>query len=179
MSRPTPKRKCKQCKTFFSPDPRCAKRHRYCSKAECRKASKAASQQRWLQKPANRDYFKGSPRVERVCYDIPGLPRPNNALESQFRDTNRYLMRTTGQKGLTKRTLQRQGAWELLPRPPTEAQLLSGLRHIPPEDLAQERQRFAEHRRRFRLQSRSRKQTQIQFEKLRQRWSTLAPTGTG
>src|SRR2546430_12590375 len=45
---------------------------------------------------------------------------------------------------LTQRTLQRQGAWELLPRPPTEAQLLSGLRQIPPEDLAQERRRFAQ-----------------------------------
>jgi hypothetical protein len=113
------------------------------------------------------------------CYDVPGLPRTNNEIESRFRDTSRYLLRTTGQKGLTKRTLQRQGAWELLPRPPIEAQLLNGLRHIPPQDLAQERQRFAEHRRRFRLQSRSRKQTQTQFDQLRQRWSTLPPTGTG
>src|SRR5437016_2552348 len=104
------------------------------------------------------------------CYDVPGLPRTNNEIESRFRDTSRYLLRTTGQKGLTKRTLQRQGAWELLPRPPIEAQLLNGVRHIPPQDLAQERQRFAEHRRRFRLQSRSRKQTQTQFDQLRQRW---------
>jgi len=113
------------------------------------------------------------------CYDVPGLPRTNNEIESRFRDTSRYLLRTTGQKGLTKRTLQRQGAWELLPRPPIEAQLLNGLRHIPPQDFAQERRRFAEHRRRFRLQSRSRKQTQTQFDQLRQRWSTLPPTGTG
>ncbi len=113
------------------------------------------------------------------CYDVPGLPRTNNELESQFRDTGRHLMRTTGQKGLTKRTLQRQGAWELLPRPTTEAQLREGLRHIPPEELAQERQRFAAHRRRFRLQSRSRKQTQTQFDQLRQKWATLPPTGTG
>jgi hypothetical protein len=112
-------------------------------------------------------------------YDVPGLPRTNNEIESRFRDTSRHLLRTTGQKGLTQRTLQRQGAWELLPRPPIEAQLLNGLRHIPPEDLAQERQRFAEHRRRFRLQSRSRQQTQTQFDQLRQRWSTLPPTGTG
>jgi hypothetical protein len=113
------------------------------------------------------------------CYDVPGLPRTNNEIESRFRDTSRYLLRTTGQKGLTKRTLQRQGAWELLPRPPIEAQLLNGLCHIPPQDLAQERQRFAEHRRRFRLQSRSRKQTQTHFDHLRQKWSTLPPTGTG
>src|SRR6266545_3573656 len=41
------------------------------------------------------------------CYDVPGLPRTNNELESRFRDTSRRLLRTTGQKGLTQRTLQR------------------------------------------------------------------------
>ena len=113
------------------------------------------------------------------CYDVPGLPRTNNVLESRFRDTGRHLLSTTGQKGLTQRTLQRQGAWELLPRPPTEGQLLDALSQIPPADLAQERQRFAEHRQRFRLQSRSRRQTQAQCNQLRQRWATLRPTGTG
>lgn len=113
------------------------------------------------------------------CYDMPGLPRTNNELESHFRDTGRRLLRTTGQKGLTQRTLQRQGAWELLPRPPTEAQLLAAVCQTPPEDLAQERQRFAAHRQRFRLQSRSLRQTRAQFNQLRQRWSTLQPTGTG
>jgi hypothetical protein len=113
------------------------------------------------------------------CYDVPGLPRTNNELESRFRDTGRRLLRTTGQKGLTQRTLQRQGAWELLPRPPTEAQLLDAVCQTPPEDLAQERQRFAAHRQRFRLQSRSLRQTQAQFDRLRQQWSALQPTGTG
>ena len=110
---------------------------------------------------------------------MPGVPRTNNGLESRFRDTGRRLLRTTGQKGLTQRTLQRQGAWELLPCPPTEAQLLEALGQTLPEDLAQERQRFAEHRQRFRLQSRSLRQTQKQFDHLRQRWSSLQPTGTG
>jgi hypothetical protein len=113
------------------------------------------------------------------CYDVPGLPRTNNALESHFRETGRRLLRTTGQKGLTQRTLQRQGAWELLPRPPTEAQLLDAVCQTPPEDLAQERQRFAAHRQRFRVQSRSLRQTQAQFNQLRQTWSTLQHTGTG
>jgi hypothetical protein len=113
------------------------------------------------------------------CYDMPGVPRTNNELESRFRDTRRRLLRTTGQQGLTQRTLQRQGAWELLPRPPTEAQVLDALCQTPPEDLAQERQRFTTHRQRFRLQRRSLKQTQAQFEQLRQRWSSLQPTGTG
>jgi Transposase, Mutator family len=113
------------------------------------------------------------------CYDVPGLPRTNNELESHFRDTSHRLLRTTGQKGLTQRMLQRQGAWELLPRPSTEAQVLDAVCQIPPEELAQERQRFATHRQRFRLQSRSLKQTQAQFDQLRQQWSTLQPTGTG
>jgi hypothetical protein len=113
------------------------------------------------------------------CYDVPGLPRTNNALESHFRETSRRLLRITGQKGLTQRTLQRQGAWELLPRPPTEAQVLDAVCQIPPEDQAQERQRFAAHRQRFRLPSRSLRQTQAQFNQLRQQWSTLQPTGTG
>src|SRR4029450_614734 len=38
----------------------------YCCQPACRKASKAASQQRWLHQAANREYCKGSPHVERV-----------------------------------------------------------------------------------------------------------------
>jgi Transposase, Mutator family len=113
------------------------------------------------------------------CYDVPSVPRTNNELESRFRDTGRRLLRTTGQQGLTQRMLQRQGAWELLPHPQTEAQVLKAVGHTPPEELAQERQRFAAHRQRFRLQSRSLKQTQAQFKRLRQRWATLQSTGTG
>src|SRR5499426_3951523 len=113
------------------------------------------------------------------CYAMPGLPRTNNELESHFRDTRRRLLRTTGQQGQTQRTLQRQGAWELLPCPPTEAKLQEALHHIPTEDLALERQRFAAHRQRFRLQRRSLRQTQAQFEQLRQQWFILPPTGTG
>src|SRR4029434_4070259 len=33
------------------------------------------------------------------CYDVPGLPRTNNALESHFRETRRCLLRITRQKG--------------------------------------------------------------------------------
>ncbi len=54
--------------------------------------------------------------------DVPGLPRTTNELESRFRDTGRRLLWPPGHKGLTQHTLQRQGAWERLPRPPTEAQ---------------------------------------------------------
>lgn len=66
MARRHPKRKCQHCQTFFVPDPRCARRQRDCSAPQCRQASKAASQHRWLQKPDNREYFTGPTQVERV-----------------------------------------------------------------------------------------------------------------
>lgn len=50
---------------MFIPSPH-APRARYCSRAVCRKASKQASQTRWLNKPANRDYFCGPTHVKRV-----------------------------------------------------------------------------------------------------------------
>jgi len=59
-------RKCRHCGELFRPDPRNLRHQRYCGKPECRKASKAASQRRWLAKAPNRDYFRGSANVERV-----------------------------------------------------------------------------------------------------------------
>ena len=60
------RKKCCSCKELFILDPRNAKRQKYCRKAECRKASKAASQKRWLQKPENQGYFSGPENVTRV-----------------------------------------------------------------------------------------------------------------
>ena len=60
------KKKCSHCKRLFYPDPRNSKRQKYCSKPECRKTSKAASQKRWLEKPENRNYFQGPEHVRRV-----------------------------------------------------------------------------------------------------------------
>ena len=60
------KRKCKHCHTFFLPDARNAMHQQYCWKAECRQASKVASQRKWLKKLENRDYFRGPENVRRV-----------------------------------------------------------------------------------------------------------------
>jgi len=57
---------CCHCQQLFTPDARNATRQRYCSKPACRKHSKADSQRRWLQKPENRDYFRGQVHVLRV-----------------------------------------------------------------------------------------------------------------
>jgi hypothetical protein len=60
------RKKCKHCGCLFVPDARNTKRQRFCKKSQCRKASKKYSQQRWLQKPENRDHFRGPINVERV-----------------------------------------------------------------------------------------------------------------
>ena len=57
--------KCRHCGKLFIPEPRSAGRQEYCSRNdECKKASKAASQKRWLAK--NPDHFKGAVNVKRV-----------------------------------------------------------------------------------------------------------------
>ena len=66
MVRRIRRRKCRHCGKLFSPDPRNATGQRYCSQPECRKASKASSQKRWLSKPDNLDYFRGPHNVARV-----------------------------------------------------------------------------------------------------------------
>jgi len=58
--------KCRHCGELFQPDRRNLRHQKYCSQPKCRQASKAASQRRWLGKPANRDYFRGSINVQRV-----------------------------------------------------------------------------------------------------------------
>ena len=60
------RRQCRHCQALFHPDPRHVRHQKYCSKALCRKASKAASQRRWLSKAANKDYFCGPANVLRV-----------------------------------------------------------------------------------------------------------------
>lgn len=59
-------RKCLHCQHFFEPDPRNRKHQHFCAAPDCRKTSKKAAQVRWLSKPENCDYFRGSSHVERV-----------------------------------------------------------------------------------------------------------------
>ena len=60
------RRNCKYCNELFSPDPRNRRHQKYCSKAGCRKASKAESQRRWLRKKTNQNYFCGQAHAQRV-----------------------------------------------------------------------------------------------------------------
>jgi hypothetical protein len=109
------------------------------------------------------------------CYDLPGLPRTNNDRESEFRDLNRRLLSTTGQKGLVKRIIHREGAWEVIPRPDSLRDTINALSQVDSDEFSQERQRVRDHRSRFRLHTRSAKQSRVQLEKLEQRWKALPP----
>lgn len=109
------------------------------------------------------------------CYDIAGLPRTNNERESEFRDLNRRLLSTTGQRGLVKRIIQREGAWELIPRPDSLRDSIEALSHVDPDEFAQERERLRTHRARFRLHTRSPKRSRAQLNQLAQRWKALPP----
>jgi hypothetical protein len=60
------RRRCLHCRQLFHRHPRTRTQQKYCSAATCRAASKKASQQRWLRKPENQDYFHGAQHVNRV-----------------------------------------------------------------------------------------------------------------
>lgn len=109
------------------------------------------------------------------CYDVPGLPRTNNDRESEFRDLSRRLLRTTGQKGLLRRQIQREGAWELIPRPDSLRDTIRALSQVDANELKQEQQRVRDHRARFRMRTRSVRQSRRQLSQLRQRWLALPP----
>ena len=107
------------------------------------------------------------------CYDIPHLPRTNNDRESEFRDLHRRLLRTTGQKGLSHRILQRTGAWELIPHPDSLPATIHAVSQVTPHDFHIERSRMLLHRNRFKFHTRSAKQSQLQLLRLEQRWLAL------
>jgi hypothetical protein len=60
------RRRCLHCRQLFHCHPRTRTQQRFCSTPACRTASKKASQQRWLRKPENQDYFCGVQHVNRV-----------------------------------------------------------------------------------------------------------------
>ncbi len=57
-------RKCCHCGSWFRPHPRNAYHQRFCSRGDCRAASKRASQQKWQRK--NPGYFRGEHYVKKV-----------------------------------------------------------------------------------------------------------------
>lgn len=79
--------KCLCCKEVFTADVRNRGRQKYCGKVECQRASKAASQRRWLSQPANRHYFRDAENAARVR-------RWQRAHPGYWRNTTRYQRHT-------------------------------------------------------------------------------------
>ena len=91
------------------------------------------------------------------CYDIPGLPRTNNDLESLFGRVRRQTLLTSGPYHARQR-LHEEGAWLLFDIVRNEHEQVERLQCVSLEEWRQERQRIREHQasftddRRFRLQ---------------------------
>jgi hypothetical protein len=108
-------------------------------------------------------------------YDLPDLPRTNNQRESEFRRLIQQLLRTTGQKGATRRLIQRSGAWELIPRPGSLTETITAISTIKQAEYETERERIRSHRKRFQFHTRSVKLAQKQLTALKKRWLNLPP----
>jgi hypothetical protein len=79
--------KCLSCAEIFIVDVRNRGRQKYCSKPECQRQSKAASQRKWLSHPQNHHHFRdaeNAARVRRWQQEHPGY----------WRNTARYKRRT-------------------------------------------------------------------------------------
>ena len=87
------RRRCLVWEELFRPDVRNHGRQKYCSKSECRQTAKAARQRHWLNKPENRDYFRGPWNVDRVRQWQNAHPgywkRPSRRKRSVLQDASR------------------------------------------------------------------------------------------
>lgn len=82
------------------------------------------------------------------CYDIPGLPRTNNDLESVFGRARRQTLRTSGPHHAQQR-LHEEGAWLLFDLVSNEHEQLDRLQRVSLDDWREEQQRIREHRATF------------------------------
>ena len=106
-------------------------------------------------------------------YDDPTIPRTNNDRESDFRLLRHRLLSTSGQAGSVRRTLQRTGAWELIPTPSSLDDTIAALASVSHDDYLAERQRLRTHLHRFRAHHRSHRISQKQLQSLLHRWQRL------
>ncbi|MEA3341001.1 MAG: hypothetical protein U9R15_13645 [Chloroflexota bacterium] len=82
------------------------------------------------------------------CYDIPGLPRTDNDLESVFGRVRRQTLRTSGPHH-AKQRLHEEGAWLLFDLVSNEHEQLERLQRVSMDEWREERQRIREHRATF------------------------------
>jgi hypothetical protein len=79
--------KCLHCNEYFVPDYRSGARQRFCARPPCRKASRQLSQQAWLAKPENQNYFRDDKNAARVR-------EWQRAHPGYWKNTTRYQRRT-------------------------------------------------------------------------------------
>lgn len=82
------------------------------------------------------------------CYDIPGLPRTNNDIESLFGRVRRQTLLTSGSHH-TKQRLHEQGAWLLFDLVQSEHEQLERFKRVSLEDWPKEWQRMLAHKATF------------------------------
>ena len=82
------------------------------------------------------------------CYDIPGLPRTDNDLESVFGRVRRQTLRTSGPHH-AKQRLHEEGAWLLFDLVSSEHEQLERLQLVSLDEWCEERQRIREHKAAF------------------------------
>jgi len=106
------RKRCRNCRRLFVPDHRNRNRQKYCDNPECRKASKAASQKKWLSKPENSSYFKGDENTQRVQEWRKNNP-DYNKMHRRIRDISlqdplnkKHLENTTDTYQFTNKALQ-------------------------------------------------------------------------
>ena len=84
-----------------------------------------------------------------VCYDIPGLPRTNNELESIFRRVKSLERRIEGRQHIND-TLLCYGPWLLIGPPYSHAALLDQFQQVDPHAFQDERTRLSRNQEAFR-----------------------------
>lgn len=102
--------RCSRCREWFIPDHRKGKRQRYCGTSECRKASRAASQAKWLAKPENAGYFQGPGnalrvRVWRAANPRPKKPASHKAMQRLIQPRLAAALKACGVQDLNERQL--------------------------------------------------------------------------
>jgi hypothetical protein len=107
-----------------------------------------------------------------VCYDIVGLPRTNNALESLFGQTKRQTRRQTGLRQI-RQPLQRHGAWLIYQgHDATVTELHNRLAHVPRQVYHAERTRWLARQAHFQHRYRWRHQRTAVLAELETAWTT-------
>ena len=102
------RRRCLSCRQLFHCHPRTRSQQKYCSAAVCRAASKKASQQRWLGKPENRNYFCGEQHVNRVQAWREKHPRHGREAPLRSRPLQETIVRQPADRSKESATLALQ-----------------------------------------------------------------------